>query len=103
METFCYTWSFLHNALVKREVNQGSQSKMILLGSSNHQYTCSMYNWATPSAVIVVMQGRNMVALVHPWSTMVSIASFPLLFGSWVMRFIETTSKGQVFGGDGMR
>ena len=102
METFCCMWSFLHNALAKREVNQGSQSEMILLGKPNHRYTCSIYNWATPSVVMVVVQGRNVAALVHLWSTMVSIASFPLLFGSWVMKSIDTTLKGHAFGGGGM-
>ena len=100
---FCCIWSFLHNALEKREVNQESQSEMILLGRPNHQYMCSMYNWATPSAVMVVIQGRNVAALVHPWSIMVSIVSFPLLFGSWVMRSIDTTLNGYAFGGGGMQ
>ena len=62
-----------------------------------------MYNWAMPSAVIVIVQGKNVAALVHLWSTMVRIASFPLLFGSWVMRSMDITSKGRAFGGGGMR
>jgi hypothetical protein len=48
------------------ETGVGSLSEITLIGSPNHRYTCSRYNCATPSPVIVVEQGRNTAALEHP-------------------------------------
>jgi hypothetical protein len=39
-----------------------------------------------PAPVMVVEQGKKIAAHEQPWSTMVSMASCPLLFGSPVMR-----------------
>jgi hypothetical protein len=47
-----------------------------------------------PSPVMVVEQGRKMAALVHPWSTIVSMASYGPFFGSCVMRSIVISSNG---------
>ena len=44
--------------------------------------------------VTFVVQGRNSAALVQPWSTMVRMASCPLLLGSWVIKSMATTSNG---------
>ena len=32
-----------------------------------------MYIWVTHLAMIVIVQGRKVAALIHPWFTMVSI------------------------------
>jgi hypothetical protein len=45
-----------------------------------------MYNLAMSAPVMVVEQGRKIAAQEHLWSTMVSIASCPLLLGNPVMR-----------------
>ena len=44
------------------------------------------YKAAIPGPVIVVEHGRNKAAHEHPWSTMVRMASFPLIFGKLVIR-----------------
>ena len=45
---------------------------------------------------MVVLQGRKMAALVHPWSTIVRMASLPRLGGRFVMRSMATVWKGRV-------
>jgi hypothetical protein len=45
----------------------------------------SMYSWAMLGPVTMIVQGRKTAALEHPWSTMVSIVSFPLCFGRLVI------------------
>src|SRR5260221_461511 len=66
------------SAFPKCDVKRGSRSVISLVGRPNHRYTCSRYNWAIPTPVIVVEQGRNMVLREHPWSTIVSMASWTL-------------------------
>ena len=46
------------------------------------------YRAAIPGPVIVVEHGRNRAALEHPWSMIVRIASFPLMFGRPVIKSI---------------
>src|SRR6266702_1493773 len=59
---------------------------------------CGMYNFATPSLVIVSLHGINNAALVQSWSVIVSIESYPLDVGSFVMKSIVTTSNGCASG-----
>ena len=47
-----------------------------------------------PAPVIVVEQGKNTAPREHLWSMMVSIASWPSLLGSPVMRSMVTQGKG---------
>ena len=74
--------SFVVNACVKCDVKQGSQSDITFDGAPNHRNKCLRYSRATPSPVIVVWHGRNMVALEHPWSTTVRIALCPFALDS---------------------
>ena len=53
--------------------------------------------------VMVVLQGRKMATLEHPWLTMVKMASYSLLFGSPVMRSKAICLKGAGDVGTGMR
>src|SRR5579863_3781786 len=76
---------------------------MILCGSPYQQYTCRKYRDAIWGPVMVVLHGRNMAALEHPWSTIVRIASKSLLFGSPVMRSRATCLNGAGDFGTGMR
>jgi len=48
----------------------------------------------------VVVQGRNIVPREQPWSTIVRIASYPLLLGSPVMRSMATCENGFASGSD---
>jgi hypothetical protein len=96
VDKFCWIPNFWLRALPKWDVKRGSLSLITLLGSPNHRYTWSMYNCAISGPVIVVEQGRNIVALEHPWSTIVRIASFPLCFGSPVIRSMAILWKGSV-------
>ena len=49
---------------------------------------------------MVVMHGRNMALWEQSWSTMVSIALWPLLLGKPVIKSMATCENGLVFGGD---
>ena len=91
------------SAFPKCEVNLGSRSEIIRVGSPNHRYTFSRYSWAIWGPVMVVWHGRNNAPLEHPWLTMVRMASKPLLFGSPVIRSIAIYWKGLASGGTGIR
>ena len=84
----------------KCDVKWGPQSLMTFLGSPNHRNMWLRYSFAIWGPVMVVVQGRNMALWEQPWSTMVSIASWPLLLGSPVIKSIGTCKKGLAFSGD---
>jgi hypothetical protein len=75
-ERFCLMPSFNARAFPKCEVNCRSQLLIILVGSLNYLYKCFRYNCMMPTLVIVMVQGMNVAALEHPWSTIVRMASF---------------------------
>ena len=60
----------------------------------------SRYSFVIWGPVMVVVQGRNMAPWEQPWSTMVSMALWPLLLGRPVIRSIVTCKNGLAFGGD---
>src|SRR6266566_3906766 len=62
VDTFRWACSLSVRALLKWEVNLGSLSLIIFVGSPNHWYMLSRYSWAIPGPVIVVSQGRNIAA-----------------------------------------
>src|SRR5579863_6819896 len=90
------------NALPKWDVNWGSRSLITLCGSPYQQYTCQRYSAAICGPMIVVLQGRKMAALEHPWSTIVRMASYLLLLGSLVIRSRVICLKGAGEVGTGM-
>ena len=55
-----------------------------------------------PAPVMVVEQGRKIAAREHPWSTMVSMASYPLLSGSLVIRPMAMWENGLALTLDGI-
>src|SRR5258707_9672863 len=57
------------------------------------------YRVAIPGPVIVVEHGRNRAALEHLWSTMVRMASLPLMFGRPVIRSMVICWNGREFSG----
>ena len=87
-------FSLVVSAFVKWDVNHGSLLEIIFAGTPNQGNICWRYNLAIPSPVIVVLHGRNTMALEHPWSTMVSITLCPFDCGSWVMRSMAIVLKG---------
>jgi len=94
VERFCWIPSALHISFTNAEVNQGSQSEMILLGSPNQGTRCFRYSSATPVPSIIFVQGMNLAALEQPWSTIVRMESKPCDFGRSVIRSIDTYWKG---------
>ena len=56
-----------------------------------------------PVPVMVVEQGRKIATREHPWSTIVSMASLPLLLGRPVMRSIAMWENGLVLITDGIQ
>jgi hypothetical protein len=56
-----------------------------------------------PAPVMVVEQGRKIATREHPWSTMVSMVSCPLLLGRPVIRSIAMWENGLALITDGMQ
>ena len=79
-------------------MNLGSLSEMTLVGIPNQGYTFCRYSWAIPGPVIVVEHGRKIATLEQPWSTMVSIMSFPFTWGRPIIRSIAICENGLMFG-----
>jgi len=94
VERFCWIPSALHISFANAEVNRGSRSKMILLGSLNQGTRCFRYSSATPVPSIVFVHGMNLAALEQPWSTIVRMESKPCNLGRSVIRSINTYWKG---------
>ena len=51
---------------------------------------------------MVVVHGRKIAPQEHLWSTMVRMASYPLLLGSPVIRSMATWEKGLALGSAGI-
>jgi len=94
VERLCWIPSALHISFTNAEVNQGSWSKMILLGSPNQGMRCFRYSSATPVLLIIFVHRINLAALEHPWSMIVRIKSKPCDLGRSVIRSIDTYWKG---------
>jgi hypothetical protein len=88
VDAFYSTPSHVMRALLKWEVNHGSLSLIIFVGSLNHLKMWSCYSCVIPGPIIVVLHGKNMAMREHPWSTIVSIVSFPFTGGSPVIKSI---------------
>jgi hypothetical protein len=68
------------------DVNRGSRSLIILVGSPYLGNTYRRYNPATPSALMVSLQGMKIAALEQSWSVIVKIESYPFEMGSFTMK-----------------
>jgi hypothetical protein len=68
------------------DVNRGSRSLMILVGNPYLGNTYRRYSPATPSALIVSLQGTKIAALEQSWSVIVRIESYPFEMGSLTMK-----------------
>ena len=76
------------------DMNLGSLSLMILDGRPNRGKTCLKNSLATPSAVIVSLQGIVISIFVQSWSVMVRIESFPADSGNFTIKSIDMVWNG---------
>ena len=67
------------------DTNLGSLSLMILDGSPNLGKICCKNSSATPSAIIVSLQGIAISIFVQSWSVMVRMESYPADSGSFTI------------------
>jgi hypothetical protein len=56
-----------------------------------------------PAPMMVVEQGRKIAAHEHPWLTMVSMASCPLLLGSPMIRSMAMWENGLALMDEGIQ
>jgi len=94
VERFCWIPSALHISFTNAEVNRGSQSKMILLGSPNQGIRCFRYSSAMPVLSIVFVHGMNLAALEQPWLMIVRMELKPCDLGRSVIRSIDMYWNG---------
>src|ERR1700744_899135 len=76
------------------DTNLGSLSLMILDGSPNLGNICHKNSSATPSAVIVSLQGIAISIFVQSWSVMVKMESYPADSGSFMIKSIDIIWNG---------
>ena len=91
MDSFCLILSFLQSSYVTCAANCGPQSEIIALGKPIHFQTLSTSNWLVCSAMMVLLQGDRMIALLW-WSTTFRILSYPFNVGRSVMKSIVIIS-----------
>ena len=77
------------------DTNLGSLSLMILDGSPNLGNICRKKSSATPSAVIVSLQGIAISIFVQSWSVMVRMESYPADSGNFTMKSIDIVWNGK--------
>ena len=89
-----------HNSSKNLLVNLMSQSKTNTFGTPMKGKARSLYNHASSTAPIILLQGSRITALVAPWSVMVKIESLPFDVGSFVIRSMVIVLNGSLsFGG----
>ena len=77
------------------DTNLGSLSLIILEGNPNLGNICGKNSLATPSAVIVSLQGIVISIFVQSWSVMVKIESYPADSGSFMMKSMDMVWNGK--------
>ena len=77
------------------DTNLGSLSLMISEGSPNLGKICRQNNSATPSAIIVSLQGIAISIFVQSWSVMVKIESYPTDSGNFTIKSIDMVWNGR--------
>ena len=93
IDSFCLIPSFLQSSCVTCAANCGPLSEMMASGNPVHFHTLSSSSWLVCSAVIVLLQGDRIIALLC-WSTTVRILSYPFDVGRSVMKSIVMVSHG---------
>ena len=77
------------------DMNLGSLSLMILDGSPNLGKICCKNSSATPSAVIVSLQGIVISIFVKSWSVIVKMESYPTNSGSFTIKSMDMVWNGK--------
>ena len=77
------------------DMNLGSRLLMILDGRPNRGKICLRNSSATPSALIVSLQGIAISILVQSWSVIVKIESKPSNSGSFTIKSIAIVWNGR--------
>ena len=77
--------------------NLGSLSLIIFEGSPNLGKTCRRNSSATPSAVIVSLQGIAISIFVQSWSVMVRMESNPADSGNFTIKSMAIVWKGSAW------
>ena len=90
--------SCLHSSQVNLEVNCGSRSLIILVGSPKRTNTCLRYDAVVSSVEISSTHGINIDAFVQSWSVMVRIESYPWDLGNLVIKSRVIISNGIASG-----
>ena len=75
------------------DMNLGSLSLMILDGSPNQGKICRKNSSATPSAIIVSLQGITII-FIQSWSVMVKMELYPADSGSFTIKSIDMVWNG---------
>ena len=76
------------------DTNLGSLSLMILDGNPNLGKICCKNSLATPSPVIVSLQGIVISIFVQSWSVMVKMESYPANSGNFTIKSIDIVWNG---------
>ena len=76
------------------DTNLGSLSLIIFEGSPNRGKICRRNSSATPSAVMVSLQGMAISIFVQSWSVIVRMESNPADSGSFTMKSIAIVWNG---------
>ena len=77
------------------DMNLGSLSLMILDGNPNLRKICRKNSSATPSAVIVSLQGIAISIFVQSWSVIVRMELYPADSGSFTIKSIDIVWNGK--------
>ena len=91
VDKFCWIPNCLVSAFPKCEVNLGSLSLMIFLGSPYYRLMWLRYSCAIPTPEMWVEHGRNSATLEHPWSMIVRMASSPFCVGRPIIKSMAIT------------
>ena len=93
VDSFCLIPSFLESSYVTCAANCGSWSKIITLGKPVHFQMLSTSNWLVCSAIMVLLQGDRIIALLGR-STTIRMLSYPFDVGRSVMKSMVIISYG---------
>ena len=93
VDSFCLIPSFLQSSCITCAANCGPWSEIITLGKLVHFQTLSTSTWLVCSAIMVLLQGDRMIALLW-WSTTVRILLYPFDVGRSVIKSIVIISHG---------
>ena len=77
------------------DMNLGSLSLIILEGNPNLGKICRRNSLATPSDVIVSLQGIAISIFVQSWSMMVKMESYPANSGSFTIKSMDIVWNGR--------